>query len=341
MGNRVQRVRTTVSETEMAQAIIEAWKQLFSTMPTKEQVTMVLAQNALETGHRQKMWNYNVGNIITDGKGSFDFYDDLTTSEQVSPGKWEKMNLKFRSYPNLLAGVRDYLKLISSKKYAGAWSHIVNPNIVAFSKALKQAGYYTANEAPYTKQLSSLYKTISKSDAYEGAKNTKSNIKQIDFSKKPTSVSKPMNFNDQLLSTVNQYLQQVAASEKKYKKLYKKYLPTNNCVIHIQSNNILNSSEFARVLCTALDEELLASASIYTNNKDIEVECTIHGPQEDCFEAIKQLANVLAITFKQATIKIGGVDIKTKLFMNKKSSYQLMDVKTASENYTKFLSLFT
>lgn len=352
MGNRVERVQTPVSETQLAQAIIEAWKNLFSETPSKEQVIMVIAQNALETGHRKSMWNYNIGNITTSGQGSFNYFDDLTTKEQISPGKWEKKNLKYRAYPSLLDGVKDYLKLISGNKYASAWEHILKPNPTAFSKALKQIGYYTADEAPYTKQLNSIYNTLSKSDVYEKAKASqidKDNVigrylseprNDIYQTQPSNSNSGPMNFGDHLLNTVNKYLQQVAASEKQNKLLYKQYLTNNHCVIHIQSNNVLNSVEFARILCSALDQELLAFASVHSSNDKVEVECSIHGPSEDCFEAVRQLTNVLATTFRKATLKIGGIEIKTKFSMNKKSSYQLMDAKTSSEHYTKFLSKF-
>src|SRR5271166_2100988 len=109
----------------MAQAIIAAWTGMFRTAPSKEQVSMVLAQNNLETGNRKSMWNYNVGNITTDGK-SIDFFDDLATDEQIKPGVWQKMNLKYRAYPSLEEGAKDYLKLLSSGHYAEAWKHILN-----------------------------------------------------------------------------------------------------------------------------------------------------------------------------------------------------------------------
>lgn len=324
MGQRVARFRTNVSEDQLTKALIGAWKVLFNSEPTKEQINMVLAQNAIETGHRKSMWNYNVGNITTSGNGSFNYFDDLTTSEQIKPGTWEKRNLKYRAYPSLQAGAYDYLKFLSGKKYAGAWAHIMNPNPVAFSKALKQIGYYTANEADYTKQLKSVY-------------DKKMKNKTTD---KPNNVINFPNSGDQLLNTVDQYLQQVAASEKENKTLYKKYLPLNNCIIKIQSNNINNSVEFARILCSTLDQELLAKANIHGDSDKIEVDCAIYGPDKDCFEAVQQLTNVLAQTFRKATIKIGGVEITTKLGMNKKSSYQLMDANTISNHYTKFLSKF-
>ena len=331
MGNRVPRVQTPVSESQLVQAIIESWKELFSATPTKEQVTMVLAQNALETGHRKSMWNYNVGNITTSGKGSFNYIDDLTTNEQIKPGKWEKRNLKYRAYPTLKDGVVDYLKFLSGKKYAGAWTHIMNPNPVAFSKALKQIGYYTADEAPYTKQLKSLFDRFSKSNVYEKA-NTNNVI--------PIKSIKPMNDpSANLISTVDKYLQQVAASERLNKKLYKKYLPVNHCCIQVRAADTDNAIEFSRILCSVLDQELLASASVHAD-KIVEVECAIHGPADDCFDAVKQLTAALVIDFKTATTKIGGIDVYATVISNKKSSNQLMDARNASIYYTKFLSKF-
>src|SRR5574339_270958 len=166
-GKRVERVRTPVSESQMADAIIRVWRTKFGSNPSKEQVAMVLAQNDLETGHRKSMWNFNVGNITTDGKGGFDYFDDLTTDEQISPGVWKKMNLKYRAYPDLDGGVKDYINLLSGGRYTKAWQHILNPDPASFSKALKEAGYYTANEAPYTKNLVSLFAKNNKSNSYD------------------------------------------------------------------------------------------------------------------------------------------------------------------------------
>ena len=156
--NRVKRIKTDVSEGEMISAINYCWRELFGTPPTKEQVSMIMAQNDLETDHRRAMWNYNVGNITTYAGLGYDYIDDLTTSEQVSPGKWEKRNLKYRAYNTLEDGVMDYLKFLSTNsRYSSAWEHIKNPDPEKYSKALKAAGYYTANEAPYTKAFISLF----------------------------------------------------------------------------------------------------------------------------------------------------------------------------------------
>ena len=171
MGKRVDKIKTPVSEYEMGLAMIKGWEKLFGERPSKEQVSLLMAQNALETGHRKSMWNYNVGNITTNGKDPYDYFDTLPTNEQIAPGKWKKMNLKYRAYPNLEAGVLDYLKFLSqNSRYASAWRHILNPDPVNFSKKLKEANYYTANEAPYTKTLKSLF------EKFVSSKPSKKNI---------------------------------------------------------------------------------------------------------------------------------------------------------------------
>jgi len=327
MGNRVRRVKTDISASQMAQAISGAWKKLFGEAPSKEQVAMVLAQNSLETGHRKSMWNYNVGNITTDGKGTYDYFDDLTTSEQIKPGKWKKMNLKYRAYKSLQDGVEDYLKFISRNKYSDAWQHILNPDPVKFSKALKAAGYYTANEESYTKTLAKLYSQYSKSNVG----GVESNIL--------TGPQVPAN-DVSLDSILNSYLQMVAASERKNKKLYKKMLPYNNILVKINSDSYTNSIEFARILCAALEEELTASAYTHTDGQEVEIECAIPGPSIECLEVTKQLTNSVAEAFQIATKKIGRVLVNTECFAEQKSTYNQISLKSAEHQHKKFLLKF-
>lgn len=364
-GDRVQRVRTNVSSAQMAQAIINAWQQKFGSAPSKEQVAMLLAQNDLETGHRKSMWNYNVGNITTNGKGSFNYFDDLTTNEQTSPGVWKKMKLKYRAYPTLDDGVKDYLNLLSTGRYNKAWQHIVNPDPVLFSKALKEAGYYTADEVPYTKNLVSLFDKNSKSNNYELAMSGKVNppkekASENDLFKKyiakiqgdmsiydelegknKVPTSKPLSVtNPAVNSLLENYLQKIMASEKLNRKIYAKYLPTNYAVIKIAAIDYVDAIEFARVLCSVLSEELVARAFTHTDGKTVEIECAIPGPSKECFEALEQLTMATVETFRAATIKIGGIVIKTKLVTNKKSHRDQLDFKTAETQYRKFLLKF-
>jgi hypothetical protein len=327
MGNRVQRVKTEVSEAQMAQAIIDAWKKLFGKPPAKEQVAMILAQNALETNSRKAMWNNNVGNITTDGKGNFDYFDDLSTSEQVSPGNWKKMRLKYRSYPTLSEGVQDYLNLLSkSHNYASAWDKIVHPDPEAFSKALKAGGYYTANEAPYTRALTSLFSKYNNGNSYELA-----------MSGKVAPPSAPSNEPTDLYSVLDKYLQQIAAADRSNKGIYKRLLPNNDILIKVFADTNTDAIEFSRILTSALDEEFSANSFTHTNGDNVEVQCNISGPSETCFNAVKQLTASIADAFEAATKKIGGIKIATNCIMDKRSSYQEIDLKTADSQYRRFL----
>jgi hypothetical protein len=342
MGQRVKRFSSTVSEAQMAQAINEAWSELFGNHPTKDQVALIMAQNSLETGNRKSMWNNNIGNITTNGEGNFDFYDDLTTDEQVQPGVWKKKNLKYRSYRSLKDGAKDYLKLLKSPRYAQVWQHLKNPDPIAFSKALKGAGYYTANEEPYTKSIAKLYNQYSNKKQYSTENETDQKMAKTpsfweNILNKFKGKSMPTNDIDSLL---NGYLQQVLASEKQNKKLYKQYLKNNDIIIRVASENYTDSLEFARVLCLALDEELLSKAFIHTDGKAVEVQSSIYGPESDCFKAADQLTQSIAEVFVDATKKIGGIQIKTRLITNKKSSYQPINLKTAEMQHRKFLLKF-
>lgn len=319
MGQRVRRIKTQVPESEMSRAIVDGWRELFGSAPTKQQVSLILAQNALETGHRKSMYNYNVGNITTSGKDKYAFYDDITTDEQLKPGVWKKMNLKYRAYPNLKEGVKDYLKLLSSKNYSQAWQHILRPDPVKFSKSLKGAGYYTANEKPYSDALAKLYTQFNKSDSYKPGKAPGGTITNIE-------------------SLLGNFLRQVAAMDNS-RKLYKKYLPRHNATIAIEAKDRTSAIEFARLLSLALDEDLCANASVHGDQK-IEVECTIPGPEKECFAAIEQLASSLAEVFEDSTKKIGGVTVKTKVFTNKTSSYQPINISHVEIEHRKFLLKF-
>ncbi len=328
MGNRVSRTQTNVSQSQMEDTIRESWNELFGYKPSNEQIAMIMAQNSLETNNRKSMWNYNIGNLTTDGKGQYNFFDDLTTNEQVKPKVWKKLRLKYRAYTSLKEGVLDYLKFLKGKKYSSAWEHIENPNPEKFSKALKAAGYYTANEAPYTKAISKLY------NQYSGQNQSLPQDKILPQNK-TLSQKRLSNDNGKLSDIINHYLHMVAS-----KKEYKKYLTKNDILIKVCSIDTVNAIEFSRILCAALEEELLAKGYTHTDKNNVEIECSINGSPKKCFDAVNQLANSLGEAFNDATAKIGNVFIAIECVPNKKSSYKELNFKYAEFQYRKFLLKF-
>lgn len=167
--------------------------------------------------------------------------------------------------------------------------------------------------------------------------------------KKTTGYQPGKNITPQNISTDNsvnnvleKYIQMISSANNQIsiKKIYKKALSTHNILIEINSDNYNTSIEFSRILCAALDEELLSNSYPHTDGHLVEVECSIAGPAKECFEAVKQMTEVIADTFKDAIIKIGNINIQTKCIMNKKSYYQPISAKMAENNYRKFLLKF-
>jgi hypothetical protein len=132
----------------------------------------------------------------------------------------------------------------------------------------------------------------------------------------------------------------ISASDMSLKKLYKQALSHNDILIKITAPDYNSAIEFSRILCSALDEDLLSTSYPHTDGQEVEVECFIAGPLSECFAAVEQMSEAVAETFKDATVKIGGVSVKTECFMNKKSSYQPISLTTAGANYRKFLLKF-
>lgn len=326
MGNKVERIRTNVSEPQMAQAMIEAWRSLFGTQPSREQISMLLAQNALETGHRKSMWNYNIGNITTNGKDKFDYFDDLKTNEQISPGVWKKMNLKYRAYPSLKDGAKDYINFLSkSQRYQKAWQNVLNPNPVAFSKALKDAGYYTADEAPYTKTLSGLYSQFNKSDSFDKAISGK--VAPPD--KTQVATNNKGSIWDNLKKMLDSYLGALASDYK----VQKKYLDKNEFLIKVKSSELVNSIEYSRILCESLEEEMSSRTYIHSNGSDVEIDCKVYGNSLLCKKAVNALCNEIANAFRHAT---KGIEVETKIISNAKSQLEYLDDKLANSSYRRF-----
>ena len=335
MGKQVPKTSTPVSDTQMAQAIVSVWQRLFGTVPSKEQVYMIMAQNAIETGRdRKAMHNYNVGNIIV-GTTDHDYFlggDWMYTDK--SETKKKTITQKFRAYNTLEEGVSDYLKLLSGiKRYASSWQHILHPDIKAYSKALHDAGYYGAKEEEYTKGLVSQFNSFNKGNSYSAATTG-------------THTNQPSMVARQDTSGMNQIIQnllqqfKLVATNHNLKKLYKAALPTNDILIEIKATDHDSAVEFAQVLCAALDEDLLSTSYTHTDGHDVEVECSISGPPNECFAAVKQMSEAMSEVFKDATNKIGGITVKTKPVMDKKSLFQPISPRMADTNHRKFLLKF-
>lgn len=351
---KVPRKSTPVDVGQMVKSLIKSWHSLLGRDPTKEQIAMILAQNALETNHRKAMFNFNVGNIMHMGSDSHDYFEN-----QDSYGG-KPFTAKFRSYPSLDEGVMDYLKLLYGG-YPQAFTAAKSGDPKEYARALianPQKQYYDPHvQKQYVAGMSNLYEQYLKAPEVASAKSKSSRLQLIKkllekfkekdpkmieklFQGKPVPSSNPPPATPDNINTMLGTYLQMATGHQNIKQLYKACLPKNQILIQVKSSNYTDSIEFARVLCAALEEELLATAYTHTDGQQVDIECSIHGPSLDCFETVQQLTSTLASVFQDATTKIGGVKVEAKSQINQKSSCREIDLKSAQSQHRKFLLKF-
>ena len=162
--NDIHPTRTVLTSHEAMTALKVAWRAVFSNDPTTDQLALLWAQSALETGRFKSIWNYNFGNIKqTD---DHDYYmircDEYIAGKHVwldppDRGTW------FNAYESAEAGAIEYINFLANKhNYQACWQEVINGDPIAFCHQLKLAHYYTADEASYTKGVVSLFNEIKK-----------------------------------------------------------------------------------------------------------------------------------------------------------------------------------
>lgn len=149
----------------------------------REVVGLVLAKCALEVGRFQKIWNNNFGNIKPGASWSGNFTCILLNEVidgrirwfapdgevirlqggsftpiagervQVPPGHPQT---RMRHYANRYDGAHGYVDFMRGK--AAMWNALQQGEPVGFVAAMKRGGYFTADEAPYAKAVSSLFR---------------------------------------------------------------------------------------------------------------------------------------------------------------------------------------
>lgn len=110
--------------------------------------------------------------------------------------------------------------------------------------------------------------------------------------------------------------------------------------IRVYAGDYTTTVEFARILSSAMDEFGLKSF-IHTNGSSVDVDFNFLGNNIDLGKAAaKVLLNEVSEEFKEATKKLGSIEPKTYLFINKKSSLEEINCVAAESEYRKFLLKF-
>lgn len=120
---------------------------------------------------------------------------------------------------------------------------------------------------------------------------------------------------DQMLADIKKALESAASKQSSFS-------------IIVKADDFSTKLEYARILSSALKEELIMHTRTYTNENEVEVRC------EDpaSFAMIKAVSNDVAHMFNQATNNI----VSTVIIKANKTEYQELDLKTAELHHRKF-----
>lgn len=173
-GNLVPTVRTTYAEYDFVKALIQGWIANEGSAPTQQQIGVLWAQNALETGQSYSMWNNNIANVkYTASAGDVDYCMLANVWEMVngvktmyqppSPVTW------FRAFSTLADGVTFQINFLQNHRYKTAWTAVQSGNPAAFAHLLRLAGYYTAPEASYVAAINSYFNRFMKDPTFAKA----------------------------------------------------------------------------------------------------------------------------------------------------------------------------
>jgi len=191
VADKLPAVKTPIATVELIPALWNAWNTFFGAPPAhRESIWILTAQWGLETGWGKACYQYNLGNVKSvEGDGhDYQYYtcNEILPLAQAqryatkspatakittvrSDGKaviWfypEHPGCRFRAHKSLDEGVMDHLRLLV-RRFDRAWPEIVEGDVTGYAHALRQQGYYTADEASYTKTLQGCVKIAAKAE---------------------------------------------------------------------------------------------------------------------------------------------------------------------------------
>ena len=140
---------TPLRGSEAASALSDAYTSIFGEAPSKQTLSVLVAQWSLETGGGQAMMNYNFGGIKGQAPGGG------TVAYRTTEGSGESRRTlvdNFRAYGSAREGAADYIHLLA-RRFPGAMAQARVGNAAGFVHSLKQAGYFTGSEADYTRAV--------------------------------------------------------------------------------------------------------------------------------------------------------------------------------------------
>lgn len=212
MGTELIAAKTPVEAKGLFALLAEAWRTLLQEEPKTESLLVLLAQWALETGHGKSVWNYNLGNVKATSSGPYDYcyfacnevlLDKQAVHYETASPSTVKITRRvgdkcvvwfypkhpgccFRAFRTIEEGIVDYLGMMR-RRFSVAWPCVLSGDPAGFCHELKRSKYYTADEAEYTKNVTSIFYSYHKrfTGSTRAAQNPSSWASAISFAESP------------------------------------------------------------------------------------------------------------------------------------------------------------
>jgi len=152
----VAAVRTPLKPEEARSLIAGALERMTGEPPSKEQVAILTAQWAHETGRGASMYNYNFAGI----KGTSPAGLSVMQRTREGYGATERtITDNFRAYRTAEEGADDYVALLK-RRFPAALDAAKSGDPAGCVHALKQAGYFTGDEVAYTRSVTQMAREL-------------------------------------------------------------------------------------------------------------------------------------------------------------------------------------
>lgn len=159
LPGQVAATRTPLDAPTLAAELANAWRAELGTEPRPDQLAVLLAQSALETGRWRSCYNWNLGNLKA-GSAAPSWY--AVRCSEILNGREVFFDpphpaCRFVAYPSRREGVAAYWRLMR-QRFRSAWPFVEAGDPRGFVHALKAARYFTAAEQPYADAVKKLHR---------------------------------------------------------------------------------------------------------------------------------------------------------------------------------------
>ena len=319
------------SPDEVAEMLKDAYQNLIGELPSLETLAFMWAQLTWEHGREYVFKGNNVGNIKAFDKwlsNSSNFYYVMDTIEVVEGKNAPLKGAKWRAYPTLEDGFKDYLKVLKDR-FPESFKKIQEGKPVAASETLSKEKYYTASPKTYTSNVKSIYDEFLKkySDKFP-------ELSRVSPQKEDSKVSAPGSA-EQSVSKIDELSKTLYASPLTYlvkNAIFKINNPEKKILIQVEGSDLTDNLEYANNLSYLIQDYLKGVTTLHKLDNKIQIQAIAHTESNFKLAAI-ELSNLLS---KEINKKINK-NVYTVIAENLPTFADEISDEEIESNHRKFL----